>query len=299
MSNVGKNALGIADFLHYNEWEADASDRTLGTLNHPTFILQKEVSDLVGFKVIEAEIPFTYYVINPTNQTFTLTEPGGTNAPITITLPVGNYTGSSITQALQTALAAGTGVIRTYTVTLTASTGKLRIASSANEAFVLTFGTTGDFGASNPRLWLGMAAGANTATAGVLVAPSVALLSGPSYLYLCSTRLGLLNNDTLRRGDLAQSGAVVAKIPVNTNPGGTIMWSDPDTGKYFEVDAAQLTSVDFYLAFGGVGMALPEVDLNGVAFSVKIGLITADTQVAKRSGGTLMSGRAKRVLLAE
>ena len=287
MSNVGHNALGIADYLNYNEWEADSTDRTTGTIDHPNFILQKELTDVVGFKVLEVEIPFSYYVINSINNTLTLTEPGGANAPVAITMVPGNYTASSLAQALENGLNNAPGSIATYNVTYSSSTAKFTVTSSVGEAFRLTFGTsTSDPGTTNPRLWLGMAGGDNIATSGgLLAAPYVAMLSGPTYLYLCSTQLGLLNNETLRRGDLPQSGAVI--------------WVDPDPGKFFEVDSGNISTIDLFLVFGGTGPALNEVNLNGVPFSVKIGFITAETQTAKRSGGVLMSGRAKRILVSQ
>lgn len=299
MSNVGRDAHGIADYLNYNEWEVDSTDRTTGTLNHPRFILDNEWKDVVGFKVLEVEIPFSYYVVNSVNGTLTLTEPTGAATPLTITMTPGNYTASSLAQALETALNSAPGSIGTYNVTFSSTTSKFTVTSSVSEAFVLTFGTTGDFGVTNPRLWLGMAAGANTATSsGLLVAPNVAMISGPNYLYLCSSQLGILNNETLRRGSYPQSGPIIAKIPVNTNAGGIILWTDPDPSKYFEVDSGTISNIDLYLAYGGQGTTLTEVDLNGTSFSAKIAFITTETQTAKRSGGNLMSGRAKRILVA-
>lgn len=297
MSNIGNGGFGVADQVSYNELEIDANERTSGTQNHPIFVLQKELYDVVGMKAIEIEFPFSYYVINSTNNTFTLTEPTGTNTPITITLTPGNYTSTTLATELANELTNSSGV-GIYTVTYDSSTQKFTVMSTIPENFVLTFGGPTDNGATNPRLWLGFNAGANTATAGTLVAPNVAQISGPNYLYLCSNNLGILNNETLRRGDLAQSGPILAKIQVNTNPGGIIFWRDPDPEKYFEIDSANITTIDCYVCTA-VGGSLQEVDFNGVPFSLKIGFITADTQSVKRSAGVQLSGRVKRLMVSQ
>lgn len=287
MSNVGRSAFGVADVLRYNEWHIDSSEYTYGTINTPTFSLQREFNNLIGFKVIECQIPFSYYVFQSGRNTFTLTEPTS-SATGTVTIPPGNYTPTSIAQVLKTELEAIGDA--TYTVTYSNTTGKLSVTSSVAEAFVLTFPT---IGTSEPAKWLGFQYGANTATAGgVLEAPYIARLSGDDYIYICSKALGMFNNDTLRRGDTAQSGPIIAKVPVNVNPGGVILWADPDPTKFFEVDVSVLTNTDFYIVKGW-DISTP-LDFNGAPFSLKVSLITTDGTSAKRGSGALDYAPAKR-----
>jgi hypothetical protein len=298
MSNVGgSGAFGVADNLRYNEWYADSFERSTGTLNNPTFVFDTPLENIQGFKVLEVQIPFSYYVIDTFNNTFTLTEPVG-GGPFTVTLVPGNYTISTMTTELERALDDSLGA-GDYTVTYSSSTQRFTVTSNVPEAFVLTFGVAPtDDGTTNPRLWLGFAAGDNTATAGgVLVAPFVARMSGPDYLYLCSSRLGMLNNLTLRRGTLPQSGPIIARIPVDVNPGGVIVWRDPDPGKYFEVDTALVNVVDLYLVAGSDTAHAP-LDLQGASFAVKLAFVTSDSTSTKRPAGTQLGGRAKRVMTA-
>lgn len=284
MSNVGRSAFGVADVLRYNEWHIDSSELTYGTINKPTFNLQREFNNIIGFKVIECQIPFSFYIFQSGRNAFTLTEPTS-SATGTATIPPGNYTPTSIAQVLKTELEAIGDA--TYTVTYSNVTGKLSITSSVAEAFVLTF--SGD----EPAKWLGFNTGANTATVGgVLEAPHITRLSGDDYLYICSSQLGMFNSNTLRRGDTAQSGPIIAKVPVNVNPGGVILWADPDPTKFFEVDVSVLTNIEFYIV-KGTDIITP-LDLNGAPFSLKLSLITTDETSAKRGSGALDYAPAKR-----
>ena len=296
------HGFGTAEHFRYNEWYADSYERTIGTPDHPIFVWERDLENIVAFKVISATIPFSYYVINTTNNTFLLTEasPPGTGLPITITIPPGNYTATSLAAALETALDNSAGV-GDYTVTFDPVTLKFTISVTPAFVFTLTFGTPlTDPGTTNPRLWLGFVAGDNTSSAGgVLEAPNVAHVSGPDYLLICSNRLGLLNNETLRRGGFAQSGPIIAQIPVNTNPGGIILYEDPDPEKYFEVDAHVVTEADLYVAWGTQDGGLFELAFNGLSFTVKMAFITNDMVSVKRSAGVQIGGRAKRLMISE
>lgn len=291
--------FGLSDALFYNEWHVDSFERTIGTVNEPIFIFQRDIHEVQGLKVIAAEIPFSYYVFNSTNNTFILTEitPPGAGVPLTVTMNVGNYTSTTLAIELERALEAA-GVLD-YTVTFDSATLKYTISTTGGEDFSLTFGSSTDLGITNPRLWLGFPAGVSTSTAGVLVAPNAAHVSGPDYLLLCSKRLGLLTNETFKRGALAQSGPILAKIPVNVNPGGIILYTDPDIEKYFDVDATVISDVDFFIAWGTADGGLQLLDFNGLSFSLKVVFLTADNATVKRSAGVQLSGRAKRMMIAE
>ncbi|TPX56473.1 hypothetical protein SpCBS45565_g08396 [Spizellomyces sp. 'palustris'] len=285
---VGKAAFGIADFLRYNEVYFDSSERTYGTTNSPNYSV-KPLTNVVGFKLLDAQIPFSYYVFPEGRNTFQLYEPA-TDATTTVTIPPGNYTPSSFVAVLQTALE--TAGDAEYTVVFSTATGKFTITSSVAEPFAVTF----DF--DGPGTWIGFTHAATfTASAGgVLVAPFVARLSGPDYIYVCSQSLGFLNYNTLRLGDAATSGAVVAKIPVTVNPGGVITWTDPDPTKLFECDVGVLERVDLYVAAGG-DVTTP-LDFNGAPFSLKFMFVTSDGIYVKRGAGDTLGNPAKRMMFS-
>lgn len=285
---VGKAAFGIADFLRYNEVYLDSSDRTYGSTDRPHYALQP-LTNVVGFKLLDAQIPFSYYVFPDGRNTFQMYEPSS-DATVTVTIPPGNYTPSSFTTVLSTALQ--TVGEATYTVTFSTATGKFKVESSVAEPFTFTFPVTG------PGPWIGFTNDATFSADedGVLVAPFVARLSGPDYLYVCSQSLGFLNYNTLRLGDSQTSGTVVAKIPVNVNPGGVITWTDPDPTKLFECDLSVLQGVDVHIS-AGTDVNTP-LDFNGVPFSLKFVFITSDDIYVKRGAGETLGNRAKRTMFS-
>lgn len=125
----------------------------------------------------------------------------------------------------------------TYTPTYSGLTGKLTIAATgaAGSYFSLVFGVAGDPGVANPRFNMGFgSAGTYTSTVGLgptLIAPNVASISGPNYMYLNSSAIGtqlsvLLPGGALQLGN-GSAGPQIAKIPINVQPGGVIYWSDP------------------------------------------------------------------------
>ena len=90
MSLDGNN-FGLNGNYDYNEFEIDSFDATQafnGTYtipNWPRILFGKPLDNVVAVKVLEATIPFKYYVINSTNNTFTLEEPGPLSGTVTIT----------------------------------------------------------------------------------------------------------------------------------------------------------------------------------------------------------------------
>lgn len=297
MSSI--SGFGLGGHLKYNEWLADSNERTAGSVDHPDYVFTNDLHNVIGFKVLEVQVPFSYYTVDTTNNTFTLLE--NDLVPHTVTLNVGNYVTSTMITELARALnaAGGSG---NYSVTYSPTTLKFTVTNNGSgNPFNLRFADL--TGATNPRLLLGFNGGDNISTSGTggfLVAPNVANLAGPDYIFLCSNRLGIMNNDTLRRGDLTQSGPIIARIPVNVNAGGVITYVDPDPHKYFEVDADVLAEADLYVAMNlASAQSLKPLTLNGLGFSTKIAFVTVDTLGVKRSAGIQIGGRAKRVFVAE
>lgn len=233
-------SYGISDSLKYTEFEFDSLQTIQSFNTHhyttdwPLFLLGKPLTNIAALKIVEAQIPFSYYVFyaatadsNSSNNTFTLTESDGGGAT-TVTIPAGNYTSTTILTALASALNAASANSHTYTVTYSSTTQLLTITSNAGGAntFTLTFGTSvNDPGWNNPRLWLGFSGGANISTTGqVLVAPSVIQLTGPNYIYINSVTLGAMiklylpaNYNT--GGQLSADGPQAAKIAITSQPG--------------------------------------------------------------------------------
>ncbi len=194
---VGTN-FGLNDSLQYTEFEFDslAAQYSMNAGGYsaydwPVFLMGKPLTNVAALKVLEVQIPFSYYVFNSKNNTFTLTESDG-GGPRTVTIPVGNYTSSSIGSTLATALNSASANSHTYSVAYSAVDYKLTITSNAGGAntFTLTFGTATDPGWTNPRLWLGFNGGDNVSTLQTLVAPLVLQITGPNYAYVNSITIG-------------------------------------------------------------------------------------------------------------
>lgn len=268
--------------IYLDSYDANSTnDASYYYADWPLFQLVTPIPNLAAIKVLEVQIPFSWYVFHSKNNTFLLTEGGSTS---TVTIPVGNYNSTTMSTALGVALTSASPNAYTYNVTFsgqnsTPSTSKFTITSSAGSAFTLTFGVDGDdLGNTNPRLWLGFTEYQNISSgSGVLVAPNAANIAGPNYLYINSRALGTLLKSVLPKGAEALGagsiGPQIAKIPISVQPGGVIYWSDPDPEKWFSLEnLALITQFDLYLTVGNNDN--PTVtSLNGLNFSIKLGIL--------------------------
>jgi hypothetical protein len=291
---MGGNNFGLNDSLKYYEFQLDSLDASgsnaegAASTDWPLFLLggKAPLSNIAAFKIIEAQIPFTYYVFNSVNTDntatnlarWTLTEFGaGAGGPYYPKIAVGNYTGGdSLATQLQTAInAVSSGYVVTYNSQLQKLVficNKLNVTS-----FNFTFGTSTNSGNKNPRLYIGFPGGTTSSVATTLVSPNVILLSGANYVYVNSNALGNLTNMYLPQGAVnlggGNSGPQMAKIPINCNSGEVSYWQDPDPQKWFDVENLNvLNRVDFYLSLGNTTAEIP-LKLNGVSFSLKLAIL--------------------------
>ncbi len=298
---MGDN-FGLNDHLSYYELEFDSLDATssyiggVAATDWPLFQVAAKgpLQDIVAIKVLEVQIPFSWYVFNSRNNSFTLIETGG--SPLTVTIPIGNYTASALVSVMQTALNA-VGISNTYTVSYSTVLGKFSFLAST-VGFSFTFGLPTNSGNVNPRLYIGFPGGVTFSSGLLLTAPNVDLTSGPNYVYLNSAKLGSDVDVFLPAGAFnlggGQAGPQIAKIPVNCNPGGIVMWQDPDPQKWFKYDQLQsLNTMDFFLTLGNTTTQTP-LQLNGLSFSLKIGILRALKTNVQRTLSTAHNGRVTR-----
>jgi len=126
-------------------------------------------------------------------------------------------------------------------------------------------------------LYIGFPGGVTSSISNVITSPNVILLSGANYVYVNSNSLGNLTNMYLPQGAVnlggGNSGPQMAKIPINCNSGEVSYWQDPDPQKWFDVENLNvLNQVDFYLSLGNTTAEIP-LKLNGVSFSLKLGIL--------------------------
>jgi hypothetical protein len=279
---------GLNNSLEYFEFALDSYD-TLNSYNGqslntdwPVFWLGRPLNNVAAIKVLEVQIPFSYYVYNTSNNTFTLTESAGGPAE-KVTITPGNYSSTTMIAELETDLNAASYNGFNYTVTYNESTQKFTISnSSGSGTFSLGFGVAGvEIGNTDPRDYLGFGPTGfpgNTSNASqVLVAPYAAMVTGDNYIYVNSVTFGPQvamylpqGAENLGNGTL---GPQIAKVPVNVQPGGIIYWQDPDPMKWFDLENQNNVAViDLYLTLGNKSAQTP-LQLNGQNFSIKLGIL--------------------------
>jgi hypothetical protein len=294
--------FGLSDALTYYEVELDSLDATASgnsqeqKTDWPLFLLggKTPLTNVAAVKILEVQIPFTWYVFNNENTDNSANNPARwilTQFPGAVTyfpkLAVGNYAGgSNFATALQSAINTAVGGTP-YTVTYSDITQKLTFTTSdlAVTSFSFTFGTLTNSGNKNIRLFAGFPGGTTTSTVRTLVSPNALLISGPNYLYVNSLSIGNLTNVYLPQGAEnlggGNGGPQMARVPVNCSSGETIFWQDPDPQKWFDLEnLAVLNQIDLFLTLGNLTTQIP-LRLNGLGFSVKLGVLTTNLSNTK------------------
>ena len=274
------------DNFEYNEINIDSWVGDEGTTNHPIFNLQPLIADCIGIRIVSAQVPFSWYVINNDNNTMTLTDnisAGPTNT--IITLPIGNYNAHTIADALTIELTKS--VFANYTVVYDSILQKLKITSNKSEAWYLTFPST-LFQQSLMTYIGGSDIQVNNTAAGgtgILILPFTVQITGPNYLLLNSNLGSRIRRNTRTNGYSTWDPPVLAKIPITCNPGEIIFYNDPQQGNYyFEITDSSIQSIDFYFTLGPFETP-SEVDFNGQAFSLVLGVLTSKTSIITKGNG--------------
>lgn len=254
--------------LEYIEIYLDSRDSVVTTplyanTDWPTFRFVSPIQNIAKVKILEAEIPFSYYVVNADNNRIVLTETGSSTAVI----PIGNYTVTDLATTVGAALTAASLALgsRTYSVTYSTTTGKFTISSS------------GTFSLSVSSLLLQSVLGLrqiNTSSGSTLVAPDVAIVTGPNYVYVNSDTLGpsfqTYLPSTATQFPLSK-GPQLARIPITDNPGAITYYQDPVPEKWFDLNnLLQLQQFDLYLTLGNTN---EKIRCNGQHFSIKLGIL--------------------------
>lgn len=110
----------------------DSGLRTSGSSSNFTIDLSNQVNNANNYDRIvmtSCSIPKSFYTIDTTNNTFTLTELG---INYTVTLPIGNYSYSTVAVALKTALDSASGHGWIYSVSTSQLLGNLTFSVTAN-----------------------------------------------------------------------------------------------------------------------------------------------------------------------
>lgn len=229
-------------------FDSSTRDLTSNSNEDLTVTLDEKLSRVKKVVVQSIEIPYSYYVVNTNNNTLQFNDNAVTTQ--TVTIPIGNYTGTQFASELQTQMDtkyAG------FTVTYSLTTYKLTFSHAGN--FELLF-------ASTISELIGLQADSGVTTN--FTCPGISDLSGPNYL--------LIRSDTLtrpmRRKPLENKAAsnVFAKVPVISGPGSVINVRTIVPVSYDFAVRQTLSTIDFKL----VDPSGNVVDLNGLRWSISL-----------------------------
>jgi hypothetical protein len=230
------------------EYYVSSKNRTSGTST--SFVISiPEIQGYNKVRVKSVQIPLTYYIINSTNNKLDFTESGQSQTAATIT--PGNYTISSLTAAIKTAIEAVSPTASSYTVAYDSSTMKITMSSATS--FALPF-ATGTNAATSICLILGFAA-SDIATSTSHTATNVHNLFGPLALVLKTTLITGYDNSP-KTSDSADTG-VLCIIPISVDIGSVLNY-DADEENYVRMSNKTITPT-FSITFPGN----VSLDLNG------------------------------------
>lgn len=157
-----------------------------------------------------AEIPVSYYVINSSNNSFSLTEDA--NPPVTVTLPLGSPSATDLATFLQTALNSVSPGPLTYSVTFDSSTNKFTISNAPATNFSLTFTS------NSPYVQLGFNVG-TTSTGTSLTSTNVINLSGTNFFMIQLTNIPQTNTTSKKT-------SYTFKVPITVAPFSTEIYTN-------------------------------------------------------------------------
>ncbi len=238
----------------WREWFISSYRYDTGDMNVCDVIANQALTGVIGVTVMEATIPFTFYVINKYNNLLRMRERaiGGANPLpsdpyITVTITPGNYSANTIGTALLSAFTTA-GLTGTYTVNYSDASGKLTISSS-NRQFDLLFTNKSSDKICTLPIGFDAFVQPNIINVSSVVTPNAISLSGPSFIFLRGT-LGVGSGDNMvvcDDGEQRNMGNILAAIPVNAVPGASITWRNPaPRGGMFGISADVLRNGTFW-----------------------------------------------------
>lgn len=209
-------------------------------LNTP-IIADAGIRILVGLNNLT--IPNTIYNFNSSNNSITFTQ--GTTE--TISVSVGNYSATTLKDALNTAItAAGLDITVSF--------------DEDNAVFSFTGGSAFTIDSATMSRQLGLKEQLPTSSSTSYTATRVCDFAGATNLYVRIRNLSMNNLDS--RGN---TSSIIASIVVNTNYGEYIFFSSPDI-LYFMISENKISHLDIEITDqeGNV------VDLNGSSFNMTL-----------------------------
>jgi hypothetical protein len=312
--------------MDYIEFEIDSTYATVSSItgftpqDAPSIALGRNLTNVVGAKIMECNIPFSYYQVSaqldllrksayPENL-FTINLGGFSVPRYDVTVPEGFYNATTLCAAVKLAIETswltpvGGDLLpgaKTVTVTYSTVTGKITIVINSVAGFFtdqlnLIFSLSSypsslaqTLGAANQNLapMIGTSPFVTTWTL-----PYIAQITGPNNLYINSSTLGNICKAYIPESALStgETNPQMAMVPVNVNPGGVIWWQDPVPNEVFDTkNLYSISRVDFYLT---AGTSSNPLKLNGLGFQLKLVLYIKNNESGTSMSGSLGQNRA-------
>jgi hypothetical protein len=200
------------------------------------------------YKLENLELPLTFFTINSSNNSLVINN-GTTDA--TITIPVGDYTSTSICSTLETLLNAAP-IAEIFTVTYSTVTYKVTIACS---------GTFKILSSSTCQSWLGLGE-TDTSLVASYTCPNVLDLTGPKSVYVVSSEL---SSDKVLYGGERMN--IIAKVPLH-NAKGAILYYEDAKSYGWATAKTDLSTLSLRLLDADT---LKPIELNGSSWSCTLG----------------------------
>jgi len=240
----------------------DSRDRDAGMPGSYRIILPKMYENVIGARLLTAEIPSTFYIFTASSGNTTLyVTLDGQSVPVSITVPDGNYGSTEMQSALLDALNETTAL--TWSVSISSTTQKITLSNTDLVDFSVD--------ASGLGKYLGFS-GVQLSEEGSVTSSSVVSLNPHTYILLDIYELNGIDEGRIGGGGSGR-GAFV-KIPFNANSFEyAILDVQRGTMPRVDVNIARLDRLRIRLRFHEDGEI---IDFNGVDHSFTLEIITRD-----------------------
>lgn len=279
---------GVNDVWHYNEIHLDSSQRDAGSNDNPRFTLAEPLHDVMGIKVISAQIPFSYYLIDEHNNAFEFTYSWRkltgfhTTETKRFTFDVGNYSAEELALQWQTKINQNNPGFGSHRVRflfnrgifqITNMNGDTEVADEHSYGYTFRFPDDQETAAELFGCVPGQVYGAisDDETGPSNVYTGVCNTSGPNYITIISNLANVTNNNLHVNGLSTPTPPVIARIPVTVGPFDMITYGDVNAGFAFDASLAQIQNIELGLRLGTHDHPL---SLNGQSWSVVLMVLT-------------------------
>jgi hypothetical protein len=232
--------------------KSDAISNDRVNLNHEL------IQGIKNIKIESVSIPYSYYLITTANQSINWND--SVPAAQTCNIPVGNYSGTTLATAIQTAMNA---VVAGYTVTYDPANYKLTWTHAANFELLATSTSWTIIG----KPVMGAPATSATSTQAVD-------LQGDLHIFVKSGDLATMQDPLSYITASSQSDEkkivkpYICSVPVITNSGGVIVYMPDNLNINRRGDSFSLKNIELKLVSQNAAGAEVQIELNGLHWEI-------------------------------